>query len=70
MADWRNSLERMRNSRPLEALPPLIDDPGVEEVSSSCAPGSRRVASWEMSLEAPDAIELTPFDAWLLTKVA
>jgi mannosyltransferase len=94
MADWRNSLDRMRGSRPSESLPTLIDDlpvganvllacPRVEEgpelvefhqlVSEHCSEIEAMVLEDErltldMAIESRDAVELTPFDAWLLTK--
>lgn len=94
IADWRNSLDRMRNSRPLEVLPPLIDDvkdggsivvmcPRIEEsaelvefhrlVDEHCAAIETMVLGddtlrLDMELESPSEVELTPFDALLLTK--
>ncbi len=95
VTDWRDSLERMRNSRPAEALPPLIDSlpvggnvlmmcpdlsltPDLVEfhqlVQQYCteieallrADGRLRL---ETTIEAPDGVDLTPFDGWLFTKV-
>lgn len=94
IADWRNSLERMRSSEPLAALPPLIDDlkpgasvllmcPQIEEspdvvefhqiVDEHCAAIEGMLLdddrlTLELSLESPDAVELTPFNALVLTK--
>lgn len=96
MADWRNSLDRMRNSRPSQSLPPLIDDlsvggnvllvcPRIDEapelvefhqlVGEYCDEIETMLTedprlTLEMSMESRDAVELTPFDAWLLTKTA
>ncbi len=94
VTDWRDSLERMRNSQPDQALPPMIDAlavgarvllmcPDLEDtpdlvefhqlVQQHCIDIQALLQRddrlrLDTSIEAPDGVELTPFNGWLFVK--
>lgn len=94
ITDWRQSLDRMRASRPSEAIPPLVDAlppggrilvmcPGIDaspelvefhelvdercqEIRSLLESNDNLDVEW--SIQNPEGIELTPFEAMMLRK--
>lgn len=94
VVDWRQSLDRMRDSRPAQAIPPLVDalpagshvlmmcpvvasivdlvefhelmDDRCTEIEGLLLADDRLELQW--SIEDPESVELTPFEAILLRK--